>query len=129
VVLDSECRVDAKQELTFGFYRVLELTGTAYEPVEEGAFFHDDSLLVGAGCSKNICAPVFPMCCPSIHDSRWGAMALMDSLVEEKRMPSDEWIKTLADGRKVKFPNLELLDKGRLSPLRLRAIGLFIRSY
>jgi hypothetical protein len=36
----------------------------------------------------------------------------MDSLVEELRMPTDEWIKTLADGRKVKFTNLELPDEG-----------------
>jgi hypothetical protein len=42
LVLDSECRIDAKQELTFGFYRVLELMGTAYELIEEGAFFDDD---------------------------------------------------------------------------------------
>jgi hypothetical protein len=42
VVFDTECRTDAKQELTFGFYRVLKLKGTAYELVEEGAFFDDD---------------------------------------------------------------------------------------
>jgi hypothetical protein len=27
-------------------------------------------------------------------------------------MPSDEWIKTLADGRRVKFTYQELLDEG-----------------
>jgi hypothetical protein len=27
-------------------------------------------------------------------------------------MPSDEWVKTLADGRRVKFTNQELLDEG-----------------
>jgi hypothetical protein len=42
VVFDTECRTDANQELTFGFYQVLELKGTAYELVEEGAFFDDD---------------------------------------------------------------------------------------
>jgi hypothetical protein len=32
--------------------------------------------------------------------------------VEEPRMPSDEWIKTLADGRRVKFTYQELPDEG-----------------
>jgi hypothetical protein len=36
----------------------------------------------------------------------------MDSPVEHLRMPSNEWIKTLADGRRVKFTNQELPDKG-----------------
>jgi hypothetical protein len=36
----------------------------------------------------------------------------MLSFVEELRMPSDEWIKTLADGRRVKFTCQELLDEG-----------------
>jgi hypothetical protein len=35
--------------------------------------------------------------------------ALMDSSVDELR--SDEWIKTLADGRRVKFTNQELQDE------------------
>jgi hypothetical protein len=34
------------------------------------------------------------------------------SPVEELRMPSDEWIKTLADGRRVKFTYQELPNKG-----------------
>jgi hypothetical protein len=37
---------------------------------------------------------------------------LMDSPVEELRMPSGEWIKTLADGRKVKFTYQELPKDG-----------------
>ena len=36
----------------------------------------------------------------------------MLSPVEELRMPSDEWIKTLADGRRVKFTYQELPDDG-----------------
>jgi hypothetical protein len=32
----------------------------------------------------------------------------MPRVAEELKMPSDEWIKTLADGRKVKFTNQEL---------------------
>jgi hypothetical protein len=32
--------------------------------------------------------------------------------MEELRMPSDEWIKTLADGRRVKFTYQELPDQG-----------------
>ena len=36
----------------------------------------------------------------------------MNSPVEDLRTPSNEWIKTLADGRKVKFSNQELLDDG-----------------
>jgi hypothetical protein len=36
----------------------------------------------------------------------------MLSFVEELRMPSDEWTRTLADGRRVKFTYQELLDKG-----------------
>ena len=35
-----------------------------------------------------------------------------DSPVEDLRMPSNEWIKTLADGRRVKFTNQELPDEG-----------------
>jgi hypothetical protein len=31
--------------------------------------------------------------------------------VEELKMPSDEWIKTLADGRRVKFTSQELDEK------------------
>jgi hypothetical protein len=37
---------------------------------------------------------------------------LMASPVEERGMPSDEWIKTLADGRKVKFTYQELPEDG-----------------
>jgi hypothetical protein len=36
----------------------------------------------------------------------------MLSPVEELRMPSDEWIKALADGRRVKFTYQELPDEG-----------------
>jgi hypothetical protein len=36
----------------------------------------------------------------------------MLSAVEELRMPSDEWIKALADGRRVKFTYQELPDEG-----------------
>jgi hypothetical protein len=32
--------------------------------------------------------------------------------VEELRMPSDEWIKTLVDGRRVKFTYQDLPDEG-----------------
>jgi len=35
----------------------------------------------------------------------------MPRVVEELKMPSDEWIKTLADGRKVKFTNQELDER------------------
>jgi len=35
----------------------------------------------------------------------------MHSPVEDLRMPSTEWIKTLADGRRVKFTNQELPDE------------------
>jgi hypothetical protein len=31
--------------------------------------------------------------------------------VEELKMPNDEWIKTLADGRRVKFTNQDLDEK------------------
>jgi hypothetical protein len=36
----------------------------------------------------------------------------MDSPVDDLTMPSNEWIKTLADGRRVKFTNQELPDEG-----------------
>ena len=36
----------------------------------------------------------------------------MLSPVEELSMPSDEWLKTLADGRRVKFTYQELPDEG-----------------
>ena len=36
----------------------------------------------------------------------------MLSAVEELKVPSDEWIKTLADGRRVKFTYQELPDEG-----------------
>jgi hypothetical protein len=36
----------------------------------------------------------------------------MDSPVEDLMMPSNEWIKTLADGRNVRFTNQELPDEG-----------------
>jgi hypothetical protein len=36
----------------------------------------------------------------------------MLSPVEELRMPSDEWIKALADGRRVKFTYQELPEDG-----------------
>src|SRR5437870_13734682 len=42
LVFDTECRIDASQELTFCFYRLLELKGNVYELAEEGAFFEDD---------------------------------------------------------------------------------------
>lgn len=42
LVCDTESRIDLGQELTFGFYRILELKGKAYEIVEEGAFFDDN---------------------------------------------------------------------------------------
>jgi hypothetical protein len=41
-----------------------------------------------------------------------GQAALTLSPVEELRMPSDEWIKALADGRRVKFTYKELPDEG-----------------
>jgi hypothetical protein len=40
-----------------------------------------------------------------------GQATFMLSFVEELRVPSDEWIKTLADGRRVKFTYQELLDE------------------
>ena len=36
----------------------------------------------------------------------------MRSPVKELRMPCDEWIKTLADGRRVKFTYQDLPDEG-----------------
>jgi hypothetical protein len=42
LAFDTESRTDTGQELTFGFYRILKLTGDAYELVVEGAFFDDD---------------------------------------------------------------------------------------
>src|SRR6266567_1855641 len=42
LVFDCETRTDTRQELTFGFYRLLQLNGDAYELVEEGAFYDDD---------------------------------------------------------------------------------------
>ena|ERR1700685_428808 len=36
----------------------------------------------------------------------------MDSPMEDLRIPSNEWIRTLADGRRVKFTNQELPDDG-----------------
>jgi hypothetical protein len=42
LVFDCESRIDVSQELTFGFYRLLKLEGTAYVLEEEGAFFNDD---------------------------------------------------------------------------------------
>ncbi len=42
VVFDCETRIDTRQGLTFGFYRVLRLIGDAYQLEEEGAFFDDD---------------------------------------------------------------------------------------
>ena len=39
-------------------------------------------------------------------------LTIMLSFVEELRMPSDEWIETLADGRRVTFTCQELLDEG-----------------
>ena len=42
LVFDCETRIDTGQELTFSFYRVLELKGNSYELLEEGAFFDDD---------------------------------------------------------------------------------------
>ena len=41
-----------------------------------------------------------------------GHAARRVSSVEELRMPSDEWIKTLAEGRRVKFTYQELPNKG-----------------
>jgi hypothetical protein len=38
--------------------------------------------------------------------------ALMLSAVEELKVPSDEWIKTLEDGRRVKFTFQDLPEKG-----------------
>jgi hypothetical protein len=42
VVFDCETRIDTRQGLTFGFYRILKLEGVAYVLDEEGAFFDDD---------------------------------------------------------------------------------------
>src|SRR6266567_333039 len=42
LALDCECRINSTQELTFGFYRLLELKNNVYELIEEGAFFDDD---------------------------------------------------------------------------------------
>ena len=42
VVFDCETRVDTRQDLTFGFYRLLRLKGAGYVLEEEGAFFDDD---------------------------------------------------------------------------------------
>ncbi len=41
IVFGCESRTDIAQELTFGFYRVLKLTGKTYSLEEEGAFFDD----------------------------------------------------------------------------------------
>ena len=41
-VFDTESRRDTNQDLTFGFYRVLELAGDCYRLIEEGAFFADN---------------------------------------------------------------------------------------
>ena len=41
--MDCESRTDTRQELTFGFFRTLKLSGGGtYELIEEGAFFDDD---------------------------------------------------------------------------------------
>ncbi len=42
VVFECQSRTDIAQELTFGFYRVLKLTGKTYSLEEEGGFFDDD---------------------------------------------------------------------------------------
>jgi hypothetical protein len=42
VVFGCESRIDISQELTFGFYHILKLSGDTYELVEEGGYFHDD---------------------------------------------------------------------------------------
>jgi hypothetical protein len=42
VVFDCETRVDTRQGLTFGFYRLLRLQDAGYVLEEEGAFFDDD---------------------------------------------------------------------------------------
>ena len=42
VVFDCETRIDTRQGLTFGFYRVLRLDGDTYQLEEEGAFFDDN---------------------------------------------------------------------------------------
>lgn len=39
LIIDTESRRDTNQDLTFGFYRVLELRGDSYHLIEEGAFF------------------------------------------------------------------------------------------
>ena len=40
LVFDCESRTDVRQELTFGFYRLLKLKDTIYVLEEEGAFFN-----------------------------------------------------------------------------------------
>src|SRR5258708_8943571 len=42
LVFDCGTRTDTRQELTFGFYRVLQLVDDTYELREEGAFYDDD---------------------------------------------------------------------------------------
>ncbi len=42
IVFDCETRVDTRQGLTFGFYRLLRLQNSNYRLEEEGAFFDDD---------------------------------------------------------------------------------------
>jgi hypothetical protein len=46
----------------------------------------------------------------------------------ESIMLSDDWIKTLADGRRVKFTNQDCRTTGGSSPLKLKATKSFIRS-
>jgi len=41
VIFGCESRADIAQELTFGFYRVMKLSGKTYSLEEEGAFFDD----------------------------------------------------------------------------------------
>jgi len=63
VVLDCETRTDVRQELTFGFYRVLQLVGDdgddgcTYELVEEGASsIHRKYIVARHACLK--CLPL-----------------------------------------------------------------------
>ncbi len=42
LAFDVETRTDTRQELTFGFCRIMHLNGDAYELVEEVAFYDDD---------------------------------------------------------------------------------------
>src|SRR6266567_5972578 len=42
LAFDVETRIDTRQELTFGFCRIMHLNGDAYELVEEVAFYDDD---------------------------------------------------------------------------------------